>query len=96
MTLARTFRAVPTQLNAAIRRIRFRLELPRKVASTIMVTSFGSSTKILITPLDRPPKRPFPAANVPITLPKSNVRILLDTPTNSVCRVPQTNSVKMS
>ncbi len=35
----------PHQLNAAIRRIRFRLELPRKVASTIMVTSFGSSTK---------------------------------------------------
>ncbi len=61
-TFARTARAVPTQLNAAIRTIRCAAELPKNVAKTMSVMSFGSSTKNLNQAIEN---LPDPAAEAP-------------------------------
>lgn len=88
ITLARTSRAVPTQLKADISTIRFSAELPRNPARTISVTSLGSRANTFISALESQPQTPLTVDSTPAAAPSSMVSTLLLTPMSSVSLVP--------
>lgn len=88
MTLAFTTLLVPTQLKAAIKKIRVMEELPRNAESTISVTNFGRYTKIFVKKVNTSPNFPSKDDKVPMTTPKIRANTELDNPMTIVSFAP--------